>query len=159
MPSSSAEPNDEFSRSPNGNDNDNEDAAQWTRVIRKGKALGRQVQVLRLPLGGPESNFPPNPNARLTLDDIRSDHAKMPNRWRTSAASKALDKLVADNCEAHAPITTAVCLGLGSFDPEDGSFDATRRSHVQLEAFLAIVKVLRMDPSSSSALTMYLILC
>lgn len=130
--------------------NDQSDASQWTRVIRKGKALGRhgQVQVLRLPLGGPESNFPPNPNARLTLDDIRSDHAKMPNKWRASSASKTLEKLIADNLETHASITTAVCLGLGSFDPEDGSFDATRRSRVQLDAFLAIVKVLRMPPPS-----------
>lgn len=124
---------------------DDDDASQWTRVIRRGKAIGRQEQILRLPRAGPESNFPPNPYARLTLQDIRTDHAKMSVKWRASPASSALAGLIADNRRSHAPVSTAVCLGLGSFDPEDGSFDATRRSHVQLDVFLAIVNLLRMS--------------
>ncbi|EON98218.1 hypothetical protein UCRPA7_6272 [Phaeoacremonium minimum UCRPA7] len=140
-----------------------DDASQWTRVIRKGKAIGRQEQVLRLPRAGPESNFPPNPHARLTLQDIRTDHEKIPRKWRASPASSALADLIIDNRRSHAPITNAVCLGLGSFDPEDGSFDATRRSHVQLDAFLAITKLLSMPmpncPPHGSSAVFFSLMC
>lgn len=52
------------------------------------------------------------------------------------------------------PVRKAVCLGIGSFDPENGSWHAKERAHIQLAAFLLIVEEIRkylhlcvLDPS------------
>lgn len=36
-------------------------------------------------------------------------------------------------------MTQAVCLGIGTFDPEDGAWEVKRRTHIQLVAFQFIV--------------------
>lgn len=44
------------------------------------------------------------------------------------------------------PVRKAVCLGLGSFDPENGSWVTKEKAHVQLAAFLFIVEEIRKYP-------------
>lgn len=41
------------------------------------------------------------------------------------------------------PVSTAICLGIGSFDPHEGSWPLRRRTHVQLAAFETIVAALK----------------
>lgn len=119
-----------------------DDPSQWTRIIRKGKKLGRQEEVLRLPVGGPAENFHPNGSPQLTVDDIRADHERVASKWRATQCSKQLISTIKDKSVSHVKITRAVCLGLGPFDPEDSSWSAQRRSHIQLAAFLAMVDTL-----------------
>ncbi|KUI70007.1 hypothetical protein VM1G_04796 [Cytospora mali] len=128
-----------------------DDPSQWTRVVRKGKGkgkgkkLGRREEVLRLPLGGPPENFRPNGTPVLSLDDIKADHSKIASKWLATGGYTKLCKFIKTNAATHAKITRAICLGLGAFDPEDGSLVAQRRSHIQLAAFLAIVDILKEE--------------
>lgn len=119
-----------------------DDPSQWTRIVRKGKKLGRKEQVLRLPVGGPPENFHPNGSPQLTVDDIKADHHKVASKWRATKCYEQLCSTIRGNASSHEKITRAVCLGLGPFDPEDASWSAQRRSHIQLAAFLAMVEAL-----------------
>ncbi|GAO17240.1 uncharacterized protein UV8b_05506 [Ustilaginoidea virens] len=56
---------------------------------------------------------------------IRADPSSRP--W-----CSAIRAVVARHAPALAPVTAAVCLGIGSFDPADGAWEAKRRSYVQL---------------------------
>lgn len=121
-----------------------DDPSQWTRIVRKGKdkKLGRKGEVLSLPVGGPSENFRPNGSPQLTLDDIKADHHKIASKWRTTKCYEQLRSIVVEKVVSHQKVTRAVCLGIGAFDPEDGSWTSQRRSHIQLAAFLAIVDAL-----------------
>lgn len=124
-----------------------DDSSQWTRIVRKGKKnnkkVSRQDETLRLPLGGPVENFRPNGTPLLSVDDIKANHAKVASKWHTSECYTKLCHVIKTNAMSHTKITRAVCLGLGAFDPEDGSWVSQRRSHIQLAAFLAIVEMLK----------------
>lgn len=121
-----------------------DDSSQWTRITRKSKKKkpGRQVEVLRLPLGGPAENFRPNGKPVLSVDDIKANHSKIASKWHATECYTKLCHVVKINAAAHTGITSALCLGLGPFDPEDGSWVSQRRSHIQLAAFLAMVDIL-----------------
>ncbi|KAJ9131748.1 hypothetical protein NKR23_g11582 [Pleurostoma richardsiae] len=112
--------------------------SQWTRVVRKGKKLARHGQSAShcssLPL--------PNPTPQLTPEEIHADHARLCARWRASDSYAHLLDFLRDAGPRRGRVTRAICLGLGSFDPENGSWDAKRRAHTQLDAFLAMVKLL-----------------
>lgn len=124
--------------------NREDDPSQWTRITRKGKGkkLGRKEEVLRLPVGGPPENFHPNGSPQLTVDDIKANHDRFASKWRATKCYEQLFCIIKDKSASHEKITRAVCLGLGAFDPEDSSFTAQRRSHIQLAAFLAMVETL-----------------
>lgn len=122
--------------------NQEDDPSQWTRISRKGKKLRRQEEVLRLPVGGPPENFHPNGSPQLTIDDIKANHDKVASKWRATQCYEQLCSIIRDKSASHENITRAVCLGLGAFDPEDSSWTAQRRSHIQLAAFLAMVEAL-----------------
>lgn len=123
-----------------------DDPSQWTRIVRKGKKLGRKEEVLRLPVGGPPENFHPNGSPQLTVDNIKADHHKVASKWRATECHEQLCRMIKEKSASHEKITRAVCLGLGAFDPEDGSWSAQRRSHIQLAAFLAMVEALSEFP-------------
>ncbi|KAI1872163.1 uncharacterized protein JN550_003882 [Neoarthrinium moseri] len=85
----------------------------------------------------------PSPQARasthLSLQEIQLDHEKFSRQWAESECCRRLQELLSSK-ECSSRPTKAICLGLGSFDPEDGSWQIRRRSHVQLAAFITIVK-------------------
>lgn len=130
-------------------DHETTDSSQWTRIVRKGKKLGRKQQEQEKsshhpPAAGPAENFQPNPSPQLSADEINAAHADITPKWRASEAHENLCALIKTNAASHVAITRAVCLGLGAFDPDDGSWLAQRRSHVQLAAFLTMVEALGM---------------
>jgi hypothetical protein len=94
------------------------------------------------------SKSSPRLSSSLTVSDIKRDHERIREQWLSSASHRHLEELMAS--KAHLPIpTTAICLGLGSFDPEDGSWQVKRRSHVQLAAFNALVQLLNQHGAQS----------
>lgn len=126
-----------------------DDSSQWTRIGRKGKKLSRTRQqeqhhqpptTHQPPAAGPAENFHPNPSPQLSANDICAAHVKITTKWQASEAHKKLVGIIQANAASHAAVTRAVCLGLGAFDPDDGSYVAQQRSHIQLAAFLSIVK-------------------
>jgi hypothetical protein len=78
----------------------------------------------------------------LSISDMEADHERACKAWRDSPAAGELRSVISDNAAHHAAIDTAVCLGVGSFDPGPERSNWQRCAHVQLEAFLMIVRIL-----------------
>lgn len=130
----------------------------------KGKKLSRQRnkhhQQQQLPPAAPPiEHFRPNPNPQLSAADIQAQHGKFADKFRDTSCFDKLTKLIKTNISSHVPIKRAVCLGLGAFDPKDGSWDLKRKSHIQLAAFLTMVDIFGMyilnqlSPVTTASLT------
>ncbi|KAL7948090.1 hypothetical protein V8C42DRAFT_274537 [Trichoderma barbatum] len=85
----------------------------------------------------------------LTSEEIMKDWKLFSGSFLASRCATALKKIVMDYVEASynhddpTPVTSAVCLGIGSFDPPDGNWLLKRRAHVQLIALHLMVELLR----------------
>ena len=121
---------------------------QWTKVHRKSRRKNpSQIKSAHPQPQPPAPRSGPGPDstaARLTVSEIRRDHERYMAQWRESSCRRRLVDLLLSSpttkTSAQPPrITRAVCLGIGSFDPEDGGWEVKRRAHVQLAAFLTIV--------------------
>ncbi|TDZ39726.1 hypothetical protein CTRI78_v010488 [Colletotrichum trifolii] len=74
--------------------------------------------------------------------DIAGEYESFRVRWRETPCHGHIKQLIRSNVRKHKKVRRAVCLGVGTFDPEDGGWDAKRRSFIQLEGFLTVVEVL-----------------
>lgn len=86
--------------------------------------------------------------ARLSVSDIQRDHNRHMAQWQESTCRRRLidllsARLTTTSWGSRPNVSRAVCLGIGSFDPEDGAWEVKRRAHIQLAAFLTIVTTLR----------------
>ncbi|KAI0130390.1 hypothetical protein BJ170DRAFT_681842 [Xylariales sp. AK1849] len=81
---------------------------------------------------------------QLSVSEIQSDHARFSQQWTTSASCRQLKGVLMSRTCQPTP-SKAICFGLGSFDPEDGSWHVKRRSHVQLAAFMTLVECLNKE--------------
>lgn len=84
---------------------------------------------------------PTRVSAQLTVEEIERDYKKFSEQWNQSGSCRQLEGL-ASSRSAQTRVTKAICVGLGSFDPEDGSWQVKRRSHIQLAAFVTLVQSL-----------------
>ncbi|KAI2463906.1 hypothetical protein F4781DRAFT_97470 [Annulohypoxylon bovei var. microspora] len=116
---------------------------EWTRVRRK----GRHAKTHHPAIFSGSSRHANGSESRpsfLSVSDIEREHRRVRDQWRASTSCAKLREIVAShNCSS--AITHAVCLGLGSFDPDDGSWENKRRAHVQLAAFLYMVEQMQCD--------------
>lgn len=94
---------------------------------------------------------PPSLSARsvplLSKEDITKEFLSIRSQFEASPCCDALRDIVSafvsDNFkDGQSPITKAICLGIGSFDPPDGSWQLKRRAHTQLAALLIMVEEL-----------------
>ncbi|UNI22243.1 hypothetical protein JDV02_008147 [Purpureocillium takamizusanense] len=82
---------------------------------------------------------------RIVASAAEGCRSNRSNTTTTSNSSKGHD---CDKDEAESvpppppPVTKAVCLGIGTFDPPDGGWEAKRRTFLQLIAFLILVEEL-----------------
>ncbi|RYP49287.1 hypothetical protein DL768_004970 [Monosporascus sp. mg162] len=113
---------------------------EWTQVRRKSRRnAGSKApqQQPKAPLRKPTTS---GATTRLSVSEIQRDHERFSREWQESSCQRQLRDLIASRTGR--PTTTvsqAVCLGIGSFDPEDGAWEVKRRAHIQLAAFLSIV--------------------
>ncbi|KAK7429390.1 hypothetical protein QQZ08_003982 [Neonectria magnoliae] len=109
---------------------------EWTQVTSKRRRAA--------PKPGPA--VPPRPAAAAVLRSasaLAADHARLRARWEDEEpCSRELRALVAANAGPAVAISRAVNLGVGTFDPVDGAWEAKRSSQVQLVAFLVVVEEL-----------------
>ncbi len=111
------------------------DGGQWKRVLyKRTRRPGRRGP--RPPAEAPLTGPP------LTVDEIRTAHQRAVSDWDDEACSPTLKALVAARAASLGPITQAVCLGAGSFDPRDGIMSVRRRAHIETHVFLTIVDIL-----------------
>lgn len=92
----------------------------------------------------------------LSVEEITRQHESLQTQWETSTSREALIALLDKQFAAatsDAPITIhdAICLGAGTFDPADGSWQAKRSAHLQVLAFETMVSHLGRCLTSSLA--------
>ena len=113
------------------------DEGQWTIVqSKKGRSGRRPTPNHR------DFATPTNPAAQLDLQQITRDHDRISAAWREGASYGKLRDVISANLGSHVPLTNAVCLAVGSFDPVPERYTYKRTAHVQLEAFRAMVEIL-----------------
>ncbi|GKT66403.1 sensitivity to red light reduced- srr1 [Colletotrichum tofieldiae] len=113
---------------------------EWIHVKSKSR-FRRNAPKPPAQLPGSASK-PDEPRILKSVADITTEYESFKARWRDTACHSKLRELVKTNAGKHQTVRKAVCLGVGTFDPEDGGWDAKRRSYIQLDGFLTIVEVL-----------------
>ncbi|KAI8956726.1 hypothetical protein F5Y11DRAFT_139014 [Daldinia sp. FL1419] len=114
---------------------------EWTQVHRKGRRH-RKAPQLATPSYVTSGNANAMRSSSLSLFDIMEEHKRITHQWEASMCYHKLQSTL----KSYAPpsaISNAICFGTGSFDPEDGSWEVRRKAHVQLAAFLSIVRHLQ----------------
>ncbi|KAM3560899.1 hypothetical protein MY1884_002686 [Beauveria asiatica] len=104
----------------------------WTRVKRKSRQNpSKKAQIAKVHhLPG---TFAPRTHGLLRPpESLRADHDKIRVQWLDSPAHEALIRLV-DSHAQDLQIDKAVCLGIGTFDPEDGGWEAKRAAKRSIE--------------------------
>lgn len=111
---------------------------EWTPV-RYGKSYRSRPHPRRCP-----SNLVANLRAgpSRTVPEIAAEYRGIYSWWKDSPCCAALRGLMAANARRSPPISRALCLGIGTFDPLDGGWEAKRRTFLQLIAFLVMVEEL-----------------
>lgn len=113
---------------------------EWTFVKSKSR-FRRKPPKVPLPSTTTASKTD-EPRTYKSTADITAEYETFKTRWRETPCHARIRDLVKQNAGAHRRVRRAVCLGVGTFDPEDGGWDAKRRSHIQLDGFLTVVEVL-----------------
>jgi hypothetical protein len=110
---------------------------EWTRV--KTKTRRRQVPR-KAPAATTKKAAPDAAPSTLTVADIEAEYETFRLRWQDGEASRRLKDTIDSNAASGKAVRNAVCLGIGTFDPDHGGWDAKRRTYIQLVAFLDMVK-------------------
>ncbi|KJZ74282.1 hypothetical protein HIM_06288 [Hirsutella minnesotensis 3608] len=97
----------------------------------------------------PVVNASSSRDACRPVAEIAAEYERIRASWTASEACAALRRIAA----AAGPVSRAVCLGIGTFDPPDGSWDAKRRTFLQLVAFLVMVQELEKHSAAPIACT------
>ncbi|KAM5357517.1 hypothetical protein ACJZ2D_016179 [Fusarium nematophilum] len=111
---------------------------EWTHVTRKSRKSRPKPShshINSLPI------TPRTDSLRSPLD-LASDFSRIRTRWVSEPPCQRLRSLVADKATHLKKVSRAVNLGVGTFDPADGAWDAKRSAFVQLAAFLVMVEEL-----------------
>ncbi|KAK2052774.1 hypothetical protein LY76DRAFT_555131 [Colletotrichum caudatum] len=115
---------------------------EWTHVRPKSRFRRNAPRPPPKIPGSALSKSADEPRSLKSVADITAEYEAFKTRWRDTPCHANLRELVEANAAAHRMVRKAVCLGVGTFDPEDGGWDAKRRSYIQLDGFLTIVEVL-----------------
>ncbi|KAM0519066.1 hypothetical protein ACHAPE_004060 [Trichoderma viride] len=122
---------------------------EWTLVpARKGKGRPKPMDVkaiLSQPTMRPKSVLPP-----ANKEAIAGQHFYTLREYKESRECRILQALikvfkaeVEDSLPAEDPIRKAICFGIGSFDPDNGSWITKERTHMQFAAFSIILDELQ----------------
>ncbi|KAI1798515.1 hypothetical protein F4811DRAFT_208690 [Daldinia bambusicola] len=117
---------------------------EWTRVHRKGRRHRKSPHAIHSEIAGTVINL--KRSSSLSARDIMEEHKHITHQWESSACRHKLLEIFEPRM-AHFNISDAICLGIGSFDPEDGSWEIKRKAHIQLAAFLFIVEQFQRSSS------------
>lgn len=118
-----------------------DDTQEWTHVTRKSrksrakKAPSHTAHINSLPV------TPRTDNLR-SPSDLEADYRRIRDRWEAEPPCSRLRELVSERASRLRTVSRAVNLGVGTFDPADGSWEAKRSAFVQLAAFLIMVEEL-----------------
>ncbi|KAI8203702.1 hypothetical protein K4K52_005248 [Colletotrichum sp. SAR 10_76] len=112
---------------------------EWTFVKSKSRFRRKPPQVPAKALEAAKSN---EPRIFKSVDKITAEYERFKARWRDTTCHERIKELLQKNVGDGRKVKKAICLGVGTFDPEDGGWDAKRRSYIQLDGFLTVVEAL-----------------
>ncbi|KAG6273142.1 hypothetical protein E4U48_002937, partial [Claviceps purpurea] len=92
-----------------------------------------------------------NTEASRSLEDITSEYHRMRQDLSTQQCCHSIRLLIRANAGTCSRVDKAVCLGMGSFDPPDGAWEAKRRAYIQYLVFEAMVQELDADTAFLTA--------
>lgn len=119
---------------------------EWTHVRRKGRNKNAPARK-PVPHSLPEKFEPRTTGTLRPPEALRADYDKIHTQWQESTPHEALIKLV-DSHAKELRIQRAVCLGIGTFDPEDGAWETKRAAYVQLCALSTLTSQFGMKSLS-----------
>lgn len=115
--------------------------AGWTYV--KPKSRRRCTKPTKLSTRELPPQHPQRRSGPLRpLSAIDAEYRKIRSQWEATSCCARLRELVATSAAGVGDVSNAICLGIGTFDPLDGAWEAKRRTFIQLIAFLIIVEEL-----------------
>lgn len=121
----------------------------WTFVKPKSRKNGKKQPVKPLPGAQTDATTPSKPRTTglRSVEEIEREYETVKQRWEeTGSAEKLRGAMKTERARiGKAKISSAVCFGLGTFDPEDGAWGQKRMSFIQLAAFLVMVDELSMS--------------
>jgi hypothetical protein len=125
----------------------------WTHVRHKTRRRPKhhnhnQTQTQSQP---PSETFTPRTTNLRPASALEADYANFHSQWLDSPCRASLIRIIHDHTHtntntASPEITNAVCLGIGTFDPEDGGWETKRSAYMQLCAFTTLVSELGYTP-------------
>jgi hypothetical protein len=86
--------------------------------------------------------FKPRTTNLRSVDEIEAEYNKVRAEWLDSECCTKLRELVKKQSIGKGTFSKAICLGVGTFDPEDGAWAQKRISYHQLIAFTVMVEEL-----------------
>lgn len=120
----------------------------WTHVKPKSNRGKRRVDDTAVAVQEPSL---PRTEGLRPPEELDADYHKIRSQWEASPCDRHLRDIVATRALSSPSVTRAVCLGIGTFDPADGAWEAKRRTYVQLIAFLVMIEEIGTIPSSLAA--------
>ncbi|ATY67282.1 hypothetical protein A9K55_000021 [Cordyceps militaris] len=111
----------------------------WTRVHHKSRRKPPPSPSVGANHDQPPDSFAPRTTGLLRpADALRADYDKVRAEWLASPAHAALLRIV-DEQQAgprRTRVRRAVCLGIGTFDPEDGAWQSKRAAKRSIECIV-----------------------
>ncbi|KAI5455953.1 hypothetical protein BGZ63DRAFT_323463, partial [Mariannaea sp. PMI_226] len=108
----------------------------WTHVTSKSRR-GRRNRPAR----PQELSVQPRTSDLVHPDEFLVDYQRLREKWQDETCCRRLRELVSKHA-GDVKISKAIHLGIGSFDPQNGAWDAKRSTFIQLIAFLVVVEEL-----------------
>ncbi|KAJ2965580.1 hypothetical protein NQ176_g10546 [Zarea fungicola] len=103
----------------------------WTQIRRKSRRSAPTTKAAATAHSLPDKFEPRTTGILQSPEALQADYDKIRTQWLASPAHESITKL-ADTYARTLTIKRAVCLGIGTFDPEDGAWEAKRAAFVQL---------------------------
>ncbi|KAI1750486.1 hypothetical protein F4782DRAFT_246351 [Xylaria castorea] len=119
-----------------------QEADAWVKVRpRRGRRLADKTSAKT----SSRAFTPKEPT--ISLEQVKQDHGRFSSEWTSSPAHAQLQELLSSHmASTSSRVTKAICFGLGTFDPT--TYHWKHCSHIQLAAFLGIVKHLQSIANS-----------
>ncbi|RCI15786.1 hypothetical protein L249_1728 [Ophiocordyceps polyrhachis-furcata BCC 54312] len=114
-----------------------EDASTWTFV--RSRRRGRQKPPSPPPLVTSWKTATTPSSSSRTTSDLAAENDRLRSAWEQTSCCASLRRIVSSTA---CRVRHAVCLGIGTFDPDDGGWQTRRTSFLQLAAFSVMVEEL-----------------
>jgi hypothetical protein len=133
---------------PKSKDNlDGADDSGWVKV--KSKSRQRQRPPPIPPNHHLAASLRNDPSHSRSVSEIDAEYHKLRTQWRDSTGSASLGSISQSIGSSNPGVTRAICLGIGSFDPPDGAWEAKKTTFIQFIAFQAMVEELEKCSKST----------